>query len=187
MLKQMTKETTLYKGLGFVEALLAILVTGMASVALMDIASRTMTDTIRNEMTDTMTQYAVEGVEMVQIIADEQRLTGGDLFPDPLLSSNTCFLMNEDVEDPYFVKEEDVFKTYTYLERETFKELAKLEADDQYFRIFCIQEGDAQLVVGKIVVGLVNRTSTVENNSLVFKTGGITNVSDYEHYTVIKL
>jgi len=181
----------MYRGLGFIEALLAILVTGMASVALMDIAARTMTDTIRNEMTDTMTQYAIEGAAIVQVIADQERLTGRDLFPETALQANRCFLMEEDVDKPSFQKdEEDLFLEYSYLEREEFKELAKLENDDQYFRIFCRTEDidiNGKLVIGKIVVGLVNRSTTIENYQLVYETGGITNIKDYEHYTIVKL
>jgi hypothetical protein len=181
----------LYKGLGFVEALVAILVTGVASVALMSIASKTMTDTIRNEITDTMTQYAVEGAEMVQIIADKERLTGEDLFPGDAVQANSCYLMNNDVNDPSFVKDEDgVFQSYSYLEREEFKELAKLSSDDKYFRIFC-RTGDidvsGKLVVGEIVVGLVSRSATVDDGQLVYPETGTANISDYEHYTIIKL
>ena len=187
----MMNKERIYKGLGFIEALLAILVTGMASVALMDIAARTMTDTIRNEMTDTMTQYAIEGAEIVQVIADKERLTGRDFFPDGALQANRCFLMEEDVEEPSFQKdEESLFLEYAYLEREDFKELAKLESDDQYFRIFCRTEDidvSGKLVIGKIVVGLVNRSTTVENYQLVYEPGGITNIKDYEHYTIVKL
>ena len=181
----------MYKGLGFIEALLAILVTGIASVALMDIAARTMTDTIRNEMTDVMTQYSIKGAEMVQVIADKERLTGQDTFPDTGLQANKCFLMNEDLNDPFFQKdEESSFIEYSYLDRETFKELAQLESDDQYFRIFCRTEDidiDGKLVIGKIVVGLVNKSTTQENGQLIYKAGGIANIKDYEHYTIVKL
>lgn len=181
----------MYKGLGFVESLVAILVTGIASVALMSIASKTMTDTIRNEMTDTMTQYAVEGAQMVQIIADKERLTGEDLFPGSAIQANTCYLMNEDINGPSFIKDnEDLFVTYSYLEREEFKELAKLASDEQYFRIFCRTSNvdvNEKLVIGKVIVGLVGRDAQIEDGQLVYKRGGVNNISDYEHYTIVKL
>lgn len=190
MLNQMIKQQ-MYKGLGFVESLVAILVTGIASVALMSIASKTMTDAIRNEMTDTMTQYAVEGAEMIQVIADKERLTGEDFFPDSATQANTCYLMSQDVDDPAFVKDDEgLFQDYSYLEREEFKELAKLEDDDQYFRIFCRTSDidvNEKLVIGKLVIGLINRDATLEDGQLVYETGGITNISDYEYYTIVKL
>ena len=188
-------EEKMYKGLGFIEALLAILVTGMASVALMDIAARTMTDTIRNEITDTMTQYAIEGTEMVQIIADNARLTGIDLFPADVLYANSCFLMNDNIDAPsFFEDEEGLFLSYdypySYLDREEFKEISKLESDEKYFRIFCrTSDNDinGKLVIGKIVVGLVSRDVSEVDGELVYGSGGVANITDYEHYTIVKL
>lgn len=177
----------IYKGLGFVEALTAILVTGIASVALMDMAAKTMTETIRTEMTDTMTQYAIEGAEMAQVIADQERITGNNVFPEPELQLNTCFLLNEDVENPMFLKENEVFISYQYIEREEFKEIAKLEKDEEYFRVFCTtDEYSEKLLMGKVIVGLVERSASTEGSELVFSTGGISNISDYEYYTIIK-
>jgi len=181
----------IYVGLGFVEALLAILVTGIASVALMDIAARTMTDTIRNEMMDTMTQYAMEGAEMVQIIADKERLTGDDVFPNESGQAGKCFLMNNDIEDPSFQTDEGgLFLIYSYLEREDFKDDAIILEDEQYFRVFCRTSDidiNGKLVIGKVVVGLVKRDTTENNGQLIFGTGGISNIKDYEHYTIVKL
>ena len=178
-----------YKGLGFIEALVSILVTGMASIALMDIAAKTMTDTIRNETTDVMTQYAIEGSEMAQVIADEERVTGEDLFPDSVEYSDNCFLLNEDFENPSFVTgEEGDFVQYSYLDREEYKEAAKMESDDQYFRIFCrTNDYSDKLIVSKIIVGLVNRNTTEEGGTLIYSPGGVNNISDYEYYTIIKL
>ncbi|NTV79311.1 MAG: hypothetical protein HGA25_09330, partial [Clostridiales bacterium] len=72
-----------YEGMGFVEALIAIMVVGASSVVLMQIATRTLQDIIQNETIDTMTQYAVEGSTMVQNVAMQEKLTGEDVFPNP--------------------------------------------------------------------------------------------------------
>ena len=84
-----------YEALGFVEALIAIMVVGASSVVLMQIAVNTMQGVIQNEKIDTMTQHALEGSEIVKEIARQEQLTGEDLFPDipgcyvPLTESGT--------------------------------------------------------------------------------------------------
>lgn len=184
-----------YEALGFVEALTAILITGMASVALMDIAAKTLSTTIKNEVKDRMSQYAVEGGEMVQVIADKEILTGEDLFPDGSeyqQEGGRCFLMNNDIEDPKFLKDDSgVFLQYKYEEREDFKNQAEIDSDTNYFRVFCRVEPyytNDNLVLGKIVVGLVERTVTVNSDGdVVYDSGGTVNVPDYEYYVIIKL
>lgn len=59
------------KGLGFVESLIALLIAGMACVALLSVAAAVIRESVNNEMRDAMTQYAVEGLEKVRLIADE--------------------------------------------------------------------------------------------------------------------
>jgi len=60
-----------YKGMGFIESLIAIMVVGVASVVLMRIAASTMSDAVENERIDKMTQYAVEGANMAENIVQE--------------------------------------------------------------------------------------------------------------------
>jgi len=59
------------EGLGFVESLIALFVAGMACVALLAVAAAVVRESANNEMRDSMTQYAVEGLEKVRLIADE--------------------------------------------------------------------------------------------------------------------
>ncbi len=188
----MTNRERMYKGLGFVEALIAILVTGIASIALMDIASKTLSTTIKNEVSDKMTQYAVEGSEMVQIIADREELENEDLFPNDPEYAGMCFLMNEDVENPEFLRDDSgVYIEFTYTSREEFKELGMLKRDEEFFRFFCRTTNIDQtgsVVVGKVIVGLVDRImKTDDEGDFVYDSGGAVNVSDYEHFTIIKL
>lgn len=60
-----------YEGMGFIESLIAIMVVGVASVALMRIAATTMSDAVENERIDKMTQYAIEGANMTENIVQE--------------------------------------------------------------------------------------------------------------------
>jgi hypothetical protein len=59
------------QGMGYVESLIALVVAGTACIALLSIASSVLREAANNEMRDAMTQYAVEGLEKVRRIADE--------------------------------------------------------------------------------------------------------------------
>ena len=60
-----------YKGMGFVESLIAIILVGVASVILMRVAANTLLEGVQNERIDKMTQYAIEGVYMTEVILQE--------------------------------------------------------------------------------------------------------------------
>jgi len=76
-----------YEAMGFVEALIAIIVVGVASVVLMEIAATTMSDAVENERIDKMTQYAIEGATMTENIVQE-------LYEDPTSTDLTFFNSN---------------------------------------------------------------------------------------------
>ena len=171
-----------YDAAGFVEALIAIMITGVSSVVLMQLAVNTVQNMIQNEVIDTMTQYAVEGSTMVQSIALQQKLTGESLFPNV---GGQCYLVNQDDTGKYyFVKENEggeIFKSYTLAQRDVYKEDAVISTDDKYFRIFCIssnyQTADSYAVV-QIVVGQTNSDGKITKGN---------NVADYTYYTVADL
>ena len=64
---------TTYKAMGFVEALIAIMIAGIASVVLMQIAANALKEAVQNERIDKMTEYAVEGANMVQGIVERDK------------------------------------------------------------------------------------------------------------------
>lgn len=169
-----------YEALGFVEALIAIMVVGISSVVLMQIAVNTMQNTIQNETIDKMTQYAVEGAELAQEIADREISTGDDLFPDEGLW-DSCFSFDQEGEEINFAEEsEGNFVVYEELNRDGYKDDAVLSDEDEFFRIVCLDSGtvDPTFVVGRVIVG--QRISDGE-----ISVG--TDVKDYTYMTVIKL
>jgi hypothetical protein len=180
-----------YEGMGFVEALIAIMVVGASSVVLMQIATKTLQDMIQNETIDTMTQYAVEGATMAQNVAMQEKLTGEDVFPNPLGDTNNCYVIDKDSDDQYLIrKNAQELVTYTYdpIVRGQYKTEALVpeDADNLYFRIFCIESYDitSNYVIVKVVVGqsTVNQT-IVEGESI---TKGYS-VKDYTYFTVVNL
>ena len=89
---------TTYEAIGFVEALIAILLVGMSSLVLLQIAINTLNTAIQNEVIDHMTQYAMEGGEMVQDIYNKQKMKGYPEEEDPE-ESELFFPLLEDGED----------------------------------------------------------------------------------------
>jgi len=69
-----------YKALGFVESMIAIMVLGMSSVVLMQIAVNVMQDILQNEAIDKLTQHAIEGAEIIQDIANRNKVEASSLY-----------------------------------------------------------------------------------------------------------
>jgi len=182
---------TKYEGMGFVEALIAIMVVGASSVVLMQIATRTMQDMIQNETIDTMTQYAVEGATMVQNVAMQEKLTGEDVFPNPLGSTNNCYVIDKEGDQQYAIREnegESVKYTYDPIVRGDYKDeaLVQEDADNLYFRIFCIESYDPSdsYAIVEVIVGQTTVNQVIVNEKSITK--GYS-VKDYTYYTVVNL
>lgn len=180
---------TNYEGMGFVEALIAIIIVGVSSIVLMQIAADTMKEMIQNEAIDNMTQYAVEGSTMVQDIATQERLTGENVFPS---NGGYCYLISVDADGRYFFVKQggDEGETYiTYVlsdvnARDQYKVTGEITSDGEgvgLFRIFCLDEaytvGDQYAIV-KVIVGQTTSDGTITNGS---------SVKDYTYFTVVNL
>lgn len=168
-----------YEGMGFVEALISIMVVGASSVVLMQIASQTLQEMMQNEVIDTMTQYAVEGGVMVQDLAIQEKMSGTDVFPN----AEGCYAM--DVSDAaYSFRTNQAGEYISYdlaRDRETYKSETEIEADDNFFRLVCINSyvGDNRFAVVKVVVG----QSKVGDGTITKKNM----VKDYSYFTVATL
>ncbi|MHC1716932.1 MAG: hypothetical protein AB9915_03570 [Candidatus Dojkabacteria bacterium] len=190
-------KTKTYDSLGFVEALIAIMVVGISSVVLMQIAVSTMQSMVQNDTIDRMTQYAVEGAEMAQDIANRDISDADNLFPDMLdvPVGRECFVLKEEDNPPpegeisdlkgkfYFLKNsESEFVRYPYGEPYEYKTVATIPTEEDLFRILCLQynseEEDPKYVIAKVIVGLVNYDGSVTKGN---------EVKDYTYFTVIKL
>lgn len=165
-----------YEALGFVEALIAIMVVGASSVVLMQIAVNTMKGVIQNERIDTMTQLALEGGEIVKEIAKQEKFKGEDLFPNIAgcyvpLEENGVFLFKKGMDGNFLRLEEKADRSEYILN-------AKL--NDEFFRIYCFKsysEGD-RYVSGYIIVGELTSDGTITKGN---------KVKDYSYFTVVNL
>lgn len=185
-----------YETLGFVESMIAIMIVGISSVVLMQIAVNTMQGIMQNEAIDDMTQYAVEGAEIVQDLAYKNRESEEPVFPASAeLYEGYCFSLTLEGEQVVFKKTEegefDKFRreeTYQgqedYKDRSVYRDEAILSEEDFLFRIVCLDsytfdhEGNPVFVVAQIVVGQRYSDGTISKGNLV---------KDYTYTTVIKL
>ena len=182
--KQFKKQ---YEALGFVEALMAIMVVGISSIVLMQIAVNTMRNTIQNETIDNMTQYAVEGAGIVQELANKQASVDEEIFP-PVDDWGQCFVFAKD-EGEYVLSMGVGFNLNT--DRALYKEAGVLEDEEEdesivkerLFRIVCFEEAipgdeDPSFVVVTVVVGQPTSDGETTRGSFV---------RDYSYLTVVKL
>lgn len=173
MTKQIEKK---YEALGFVEALIAIMVVGVSSVVLMQIAVNTMQGVIQNEKIDTMTQIALEGAETVKEIAKQEKLTGEDLFPNIAgcyvpLSSGGTFTFKNGIDGNFLFLEADAARS---------EYVSNAAINEDFFRIYCFDAysvGD-RYVSGNVIVGELNSEGTITKGN---------NVKDYSYFTVVNL
>lgn len=173
-----------YEAVGFVEALIAIAVAGIASVVLMTVAANTVAQVLRNETSNKMTEVGIEGASLVKKIADNHNNGDSDLFPAIEGNVNNCFAFEGSTGQPEFQKSGDIFDNvcnYDSGEREECK-ASVYDGDDELFRVFCMTpESDSArgLVVGKVVVGLRQCDEVVANT--------MCEIQDYEYYTAVKV
>lgn len=182
MNKKMKKQ---YDGMGFVEALIAIMVVGASSVVLMQIATNTLKEMMQNEVIDTMTQYAVEGATMAQNIAMQEKTTGVDVFPP--YSAGYCHVIDKDNDGLYHFRKNGadyvMYNLADSSERDRYRAEALVQEDDdeEFFRIFCIEEyntGDAYAIVKVIVGQSKSGDGTITSGN---------KVKDYTYLTVVTL
>jgi hypothetical protein len=187
-MKNLNKTIKTYEALGFVEAMMAVMVIGISSVVLMQIAVNTMQNILQNEAIDDLTQYAIEGSEMIQEVANRDKVEEEVLFPlvaeyEGLLDN--CFAFNLDGENIVLMKDdEENFVKFNPDDRDNYKDLAILNSSDEYFRIVCFDNpmggafGEPAFVHSQIIVG--QRRSDGEITK-----GNVT--KDYIYRTIVRL
>lgn len=83
-----------YEAQGFVEALIAILVTGIAAVGLMLVTARTIGEVARNEILDQLTQEAVKGASLMDYYIEEWNQGNRSVVQTNLLVEGDTFTNN---------------------------------------------------------------------------------------------
>lgn len=168
-----------YEALGFVEALMAILVAGITSIVLMSVAIDTIKQVVKNELSDNMTQVAIEGASMVKTIGELNSTSEEVLFPRIDGNVSNCYALEGTVSNPAFNAEGETIIpvcNYDSGDRNSCKDATTSYED--LFRVFCItaeSDGTSGLVVGKVIVGKNNCSASADCD-----------ISDYSYYVLTK-
>jgi hypothetical protein len=171
--------------------MIAIMVLGMSSTVLMQITVNIMQDILQNEAIDDLTQYAIEGSEIIQDIANRNREVGGGLFPPPEEytldpEGRNCFTFKLEGEEMVLAKDDsDAWKKYDSGKRDTYKDEAVLnKEEDELFRLICFDtvmrdtSGEPEYVTTEIIVGQRYGDGKITKGNLA---------KDYVYRTIVKL
>lgn len=184
-----------YEALGFVEALIAIMVSGIVATVLINIAASAMKELVRLDVEDAQAHHARSTAVIVQNIANRERVQDDDYHVFTYLEKNYCYrLEGEGGEYRFATVAEDIptLVSYTIGQRETYKTEAAIsqnleELDSDFFRIVCIEDNtrsnedpndDTNKVFVKIIIGF-NKVSGTYTTT--------TDFADYKYYALINL
>ncbi|MBN2100325.1 hypothetical protein JW710_00305 [Candidatus Dojkabacteria bacterium] len=154
------------EAVGFVESLIAILIVGVASVALLSISAAVVREAKRNEIRDARTQYAVEGMEKVRWIAEVDDIPGPGYY---------CLTDDDGCDGEGYLK---------LIEGERCSEnndgsgecgrLPLSTGSEFFYREIYIEDADSGSVKFEVLVGELRRpSSTKSESSIVGHIGGL--------------
>jgi len=167
-----------YKGLGFVESLIAISVSGVVGIVLMSISASTLQKLHQLDIQDALAAHAVStAVDLQKIAIQDITLPDQDkqFYENGSLTVNSCYGF---VQTGDSIGDIDSTKAYGLDDREIYKDLLvdPTDIDSEYFRIFCIKSNDNSKVIVEIVTGSnkVDGIATTDSD-----------VNDYSYLAVI--
>lgn len=187
-----------YKGLGFVESLIAIMVSGIVATVLINISVIAMKELVRLDIEDAQAHHARSAAVIVQNIANSERARVAQNPEDPNLfydlRAPNCYKL---VRDPgsgiySFDNEFGTSPTPLSIDRDEYKEEAVIKDgvnDDEsdYFRRVCIvnntrADGIPEDYTNKILIRVeigFNKAEGIISNS--------SDIRDYKYFAVINL
>lgn len=196
-MKNSAKKLKYYDAAGLVEALIAILIAGICSIVLLAIAAQSIQALLEAEQVDSLTQAAVEGAQMAQIIVDKEKSEEqpvGTYFPPVLKYANFCVPLKGDTTDPYIPKIQNTATGFgpkmpdNPSSRGQFETEGKVESEkygDNVFRVLCFNSGIPSVTAPRYVVvtvktGLINCRTRKDNPEAC-------RVSDVSYRAIINL
>lgn len=165
-----------YESLGFVEALIAMMVCGVVSVVLMEISASTLRDLRQLDVQDAIARHAVSTAVHLQEIAirDKERDT-------PILGqlqNFSCYRFNTTVGNIVIGSPIPISSIHNVTVRKSYSTSSLVEADSEYFRIFCVKSDptDTQKILVEVIVG---------SNKMAGEATSDHDVKDYSYFAVI--
>ena len=171
-----------YESLGFVEALIAIMISGIVATVLINISVIAMRELVRLDIEDAQGHHARSAAVIVQNIANRERLIEDSNLMESL-NNNRCYTLTKD-EDNYNI---DPAISYTLSDdRETYKEDAIItdgvnDNEEDYFRIVCI-ESNRPAGTNKMLIRVVIGFNKVQG---LFSTAS--DIRDFQYFAIINL
>ena len=158
-----------YEGLGFVEALIALMVSGIVGVILMQISVSTLQKLRQLDVQDAIAIHASSSAVILQKIAIQDMGKSENQKDFYNLVEGLCYGINTD---------DAGINSQQVGNRDTYKDVYLVEEDSEFFRIFCVQKKYANKVIVKIVVGSnkLNGLATTDSD-----------VKDYSYVAVINI
>ncbi|WKZ31294.1 MAG: hypothetical protein QY318_00775 [Candidatus Dojkabacteria bacterium] len=151
------KRLRTYSAQGFIEALIAILVAGIACVVLMLVASKTISQMNRNEIHDELTVSAIQGGEMMKFLVDgyvvhEPPSGLGNFLPlnfsanGTLLDAGKCVAISGGLTDAELTSKDTALCNYNLLQGgiipseclDTDEAIVNPDEQGDIFRVMCI-------------------------------------------------
>jgi type II secretory pathway pseudopilin PulG len=178
--KLLTKK---YESLGFVESLIAIMVSGIVATVLINIAVSAMRDLVRLDVEDAQAQHARSAAVVIQNIANRERVQEDDNNLFDSLTEGLCYVLTRDEDGEY-----NIDPTVTLPNRDAYITDAVItdgvgDNEEDYFRAICIvrmRPGDppTNKLLIKVIIGF-NRVSGLLSTS--------TDIKDYQYFAIINL
>ena len=170
-----------YNGLGFVEALIAIMVSGVVATVLINISASSMRDLVRQDVEDAQANYARSYAVILQNIANEDKVeTEEDEFDLANVTDGLCYRLvdvNADDTEKYILELEasnrDDYKTTAVLPM-----LDGTEDEGDFFGLVCIeaiQDDTSPKLLVEVTIGF-NKTK-----------GDFTTASDIKDYKYLAI
>jgi len=170
-----------YKGLGFVEALIAMAMTAIIGLVLMKISANAIQQLHTLDLQDILAQRAVSTAVNIQKIATEYSsgLDGNNIFKDgggtSRLLPGSCygFLASDQINT-------DSIGQYNNGDPDFDRDVSLFSDDQDIFRVMCFVQRDSKMekLVVKVYTGLVNMPGVATTDG---------DIKDYEQFSVIVL
>lgn len=155
-----------YEGMGFAEALIALMIAGMVGIVLMRISSATLRELAQLDIQDSLAQYAVSASVDLQKIAIADMERDEKEFAETEVTANNYYDINEEGT-------EILPSSLTYPEeRDSFT----LIPNTDYFRIFRVVSITPEKAILEIITGVSSMAG--ENTSS-------TDIKDYYYLVTI--
>jgi len=170
-----------YNSLGFVEALIAIMVSGVVATVLINISVSSMRELVKLDIEDTQANYAKSYAVILQNIANEDRVEEEeDEFDLADVTYGSCYRLEENPGGYALVRQEgdrDEYKTVA-----TIPLIEDEEERASYFGLICIEEYPELDTSKKLLVDIIIGFNKSEGD---FTTAN--DIRDYEYYAIINL